>query len=153
MRFAFLKKFRPALLLAAGAMLLITGLLLRITPASAIAPASPALQASDPTRMPPLSIGDEYCLGCHGQPGQTLALEDGSTLDLFVDPNEHANSVHGQAGYACVQCHRDVGEYPHPAFSAQDRRDVTLKLSTSCTHCHHQEANRAADSVHARAIS
>ena len=51
--------------------------------------------AQEATPIPNLSISDEYCLSCHGQPGQTYPLDDGTTLDLFVDPVEHANSIHG----------------------------------------------------------
>jgi hypothetical protein len=132
--------------------LLIIGLALLLIAIGTAAPVNAAPQAAEPTQAP-LSISDEYCLSCHGQPGQTLALGDGSTLDLFVDPLEHTNSAHGELGYACVQCHRDVGQYPHPAFSAQDRREVTLKLNATCAYCHHGEANKTADSVHAQALT
>jgi hypothetical protein len=150
MRLTILKKFPLgfATLPLFGALLIAGSLFISAAPANAATPP----QATEPT-APPTSFSDEYCLGCHGQPGSTLALEDGSTLDLFVDPNEHANSAHGEAGYACVQCHRDVGEYPHPVFSAKDRRDVTLKLNQSCAFCHHSEANKTVDSVHAHAIT
>lgn len=110
---------------------------------------APRLQAPAPTRQPNLSISDETCLGCHGQPGQSLPLGDGDTLDLYVNPQDHAASVHGQLGYACAQCHTDVGEYPHPAFSAADRREVTLKLNAVCERCHAPQAQLAGDSVHA----
>jgi hypothetical protein len=116
----------------------------QVTPAAEQAQPTPA-----PTRMPNLSIGDDYCLGCHGQPGQTLKLENGEELDLFVDPALHKASVHGEMGYACVQCHTTVGEYPHPPFQAADRRDVTLKLTSTCEQCHQKEASLNADGVHA----
>ncbi len=117
------------------------------------APASqPGTQATPaPTRQPNLSIGDDYCLGCHGQPGQTLTLDNGDTLDLFVDPAWHQGSVHGQMGYACVQCHTTVGEYPHPPFQAADRREVTLKLTATCAQCHAEQAKLNADGIHAAA--
>jgi hypothetical protein len=111
--------------------------------------AAPAAQAT-PT-VSNLSIGDDYCLGCHGQPGQTLTLGDGTTLDLYVDPQVHATSIHGSAGYACVQCHANVGEYPHPPFSATDARDVTLQLNQVCQRCHASEYELTMDSVHAQA--
>jgi hypothetical protein len=138
-------KFFPLL---SGVILLASSLLILAIPVRA----APLPQAAEPTPAP-LSISDETCLSCHGQPGQTMPLGDGSTLDLFVDPLEHTNSVHGALGYACVQCHRDVGAYPHPAFSAQDGREVTLKLNESCAFCHSGEASQAADSVHAQALA
>lgn len=112
---------------------------------------SAAPSAQEATPIPNLSISDDYCLSCHGQPGQTFPLQDGTELDLYVDPNEHASSIHGTLGYACVQCHADVGEYPHPPFSAVDRRDVTLQLNLICQRCHFTEYDLAMDSVHAQA--
>ncbi len=112
-----------------------------------------AAEAENPTRtpIPNLSISDEYCLGCHGQPGQTFTLENGEPLDLYVPAELHQSSVHGRLGYACVQCHTDVGEYPHPPFKAADRRDVTLQLNAACQRCHSHQFELAQDSVHADA--
>lgn len=98
-----------------------------------------------------LSISNEVCLECHGQPGLTFQLEDGSNLDLYVPQMEYNQSIHGESGYACVQCHRQVGDYPHPAFSAKDPRDVSLKLNESCKYCHLLQHELALDSVHAAA--
>lgn len=121
------------------------------TPTAPSAAPGDAQATPAPTRQPNLSIGDDYCLGCHGQPGQTFTLENGDTLDLFVDPAWHQGSVHGQMGYACVQCHTTVGEYPHPPFQAADRRDVTLKLTDTCAQCHAEQAKLNADGIHAAA--
>ena len=56
--------------------------------------ASPPLQETEPT--PPagqdavsdpdgnLSISDDVCLECHGQPGNTMELENGDIIDLYV---------------------------------------------------------------------
>jgi nitrate/TMAO reductase-like tetraheme cytochrome c subunit len=80
-----------------------------------------------------------------------MTLENGDILDLFVDPATYASSIHGQDGYACVQCHTDLGEYPHPQFAATDLRDVTLKLTGVCDRCHSGQYNLTMDSVHAAA--
>ncbi len=105
------------------------------------------------TPVPNLSISDETCLTCHGQQGLALKLNDGSSLDLYVDPAEHAGSIHGRRGYACVQCHTDVGEYPHPPFSAANQRDATLVLNDVCKRCHASQFEQTQDSVHAHARS
>ena len=118
-----------------------------------IAPGTAAERNQEGTPDPNLSIGDDYCLSCHGSPGQTYPLEDGSALDLYVDPLEHAGSIHGEQGYACVQCHAEVGKYPHPPFAATDRRDVTLQLNEVCSRCHLQQSELAQDSVHATAMA
>lgn len=99
-----------------------------------------------------LSIANEVCLKCHGKPGQEMKLENGEVLELFVDPEDHAKSIHGELGYACVQCHREVGDYPHPPFLAADLRDATLKLNDACLFCHSYQAELNQDGVHARAL-
>lgn len=105
------------------------------------------------TGDPNLSISDEVCLECHGQPGVTMELADGDTVELYVPAEAHINSVHGELGYACVQCHTDVGEYPHPEFQADNRRDLTLQLNTTCERCHQSQFELTKDSVHAAALA
>jgi hypothetical protein len=139
---------RLALICAAIAVLLLTGALIISS-----SPGSASMLVQEATPIPNLSIGDDTCLTCHGQAGQALKLNDGTTLDLYVDPREHAASVHGSEGYACVQCHTDVGEYPHPTFEAANRRDVTLQLNAVCKRCHSSEYDLTQDSVHAHARS
>lgn len=109
--------------------------------------------AATPTPDPNLSIGNETCLQCHGQLGTTLTLGDGTVIDLYVSPNDYNLSVHGSAGYACVQCHPTVGNYPHPPFSAKDERDLSLQLYTACKLCHVSQYNLTTNSVHAMAMA
>jgi hypothetical protein len=113
--------------------------------------ANPTPQPTDPAGL--LSIGNDVCLGCHGQPGLTMPLENGDILDLYVNPDDYNLSIHGNQGYACVQCHTQVGNYPHPTFSAVDLRDVTVKLNDSCQRCHSHQYLLAKDSVHATAFT
>jgi hypothetical protein len=123
---------------------------LQETPA-ATAPASSTPEPAPTATRPPtgkLSISDDVCLGCHGQPGQTMTLDNGDTLELYVPAEMHQRSIHGQLGYACVQCHTTVGEYPHPAFSATDRRNVTEQLNGVCARCHQQQSDFTKDSAH-----
>ncbi|HSB65894.1 MAG TPA: hypothetical protein VLD65_04900 [Anaerolineales bacterium] len=96
-------------------------------------------------------VSNEVCLGCHGQPGLSMTLSNGDVLDLVVNPKDYAASIHGQDGYACVQCHTNLGDYPHPTFTATDLRDVTLQLTGVCDRCHSGEYNLTMDSVHAAA--
>ena len=131
------------------------GILLLVTIALAPSPATAALrdQQATLTPNPNLSIGNDTCLECHAEPGLTMKLENGEELGLYVDPLEYASSIHGKSGYACVQCHTTVGDYPHPPFTAADRRDASLKLYPACYRCHSGEYERSQDSVHAIAMA
>lgn len=115
--------------------------------------AANAAQQNQTTPTPQLSIRDDVCLECHGQPGLTLELENGETLELHVNSGDHENSIHGLMGYACVQCHRTVGNYPHPPFSAESRRDAAIQLYEACKECHISQYDLAQDSVHADALA
>jgi nitrate/TMAO reductase-like tetraheme cytochrome c subunit len=73
-------------------------------------------------------------------------------LELYVNPDDYAASVHGQGHYACVQCHTTVGNYPHPKQTYEDTRDASLKLYPACQRCHQTQYDKAKDSVHGRAL-
>ena len=104
--------------------------------------------ASGSSSVSPI-VSNDVCLGCHGEPGLSMTLTNGDILDLYVNAEHYNSSIHGENGYACVQCHTSLGDYPHPAFSATDLRDVTLQLNTVCIRCHSGEYNQTMDSVHA----
>lgn len=114
--------------------------------------AAPLPQGSNPGEpTPQMSISNETCLQCHGQPGLTMTLENGDVLELDVSAGEYAASIHGKDGYACVQCHTIVGNYPHPKWNPATRRDATLSLSKACYRCHSLQYEKAQDSVHGAA--
>lgn len=136
--------------LLVGGMLIVLAFL-TITQASLADSTGQVSLVPTPT-LSPLSIGDDTCLNCHGQPGLTLPLENGEVLELHVDPQEFSKSIHGELGYACVQCHRTVGDYPHPPYSASDLRAASLDLYQACRGCHEQQYALAQDSVHSRAL-
>jgi hypothetical protein len=110
---------------------------------------SPAGGTAESTPTVNMSISNDICLGCHGTPGQTMTLSNGDVLDLYVPDSVYHNSIHGEMGYACVQCHTTVGDYPHPPFEAANRREVTVKLNESCGRCHAMQSELEKDSVHA----
>lgn len=112
-------------------------------------------QVTNPTDEPDpyLSIADDVCLECHGQPGLTLELENGEILDLYIFPDDYYHSIHGEQGYACVQCHRTVGDYPHPPFVASSKRDASIQLNNTCENCHLSQHVLTQDSVHATALA
>jgi predicted CXXCH cytochrome family protein len=143
--------YRAALFLIGGAVFMAVLVLTAPPdgPHSTQAAAQPVLQN---TPDPNLSIGNETCLSCHGNPGISMTLNDGEEWSLFVPEGLFARSVHGEQGYACVQCHTQVGEYPHPPFEAENARDASLQLVSVCQRCHTAQFEQVKDSVHETAL-
>ena len=108
-------------------------------------------QSSSSTQVDGTST--ESCLACHASPDLQIELSSGEVLSLRVDPVIYKWSIHGQFGYACVQCHTNISGYPHPEISAQTRRDLSLELYTACAQCHPANYASTLDSVHARALA
>lgn len=97
-------------------------------------------------------VANETCLSCHATPGMDTTLPSGEILYLTVDPEVFNNSTHGKNGYACVQCHTDISEYPHRPLEAQTRRDVSLLYYQNCARCHQEKYDATLDSVHQQAL-
>ncbi|MCI0519363.1 MAG: cytochrome c3 family protein [Chloroflexi bacterium] len=113
-------------------------------------------QKAQPAAIPaPQAVGvdNESCLACHGEPDQEITLPSGEVFYLTVERDIYYDSVHGKAGYACVQCHTDIREYPHPELTAQSLREITLDLYPSCARCHQDKYDATADSVHSQALT
>jgi predicted CXXCH cytochrome family protein len=108
-----------------------------------------ALGAAAQEPQPGVSNGS--CLTCHSDPNLGIALADGTLLSLYIDPQVYAESVHGQGGYACVQCHTNLRGYPHPTLQVADRRALSLQLYAACQRCHSGEYERTLDSAHEQA--
>lgn len=107
---------------------------------------------SESPAYPAQGVANETCLSCHATPGMQTTLPSGEVLVLTVNAETYENSVHGKQGYACVQCHTDIREYPHRPLTAQTRRDVTLLYYQNCARCHHDKYNATLDSVHQAAL-
>jgi predicted CXXCH cytochrome family protein len=104
---------------------------------------------------------NDACLACHSQPGMQATLPSGETLYLTVDPEVYHNSVHGQQGQACLDCHPDVDPTAHPKGDAAwselgvgNRRDLSLKLyRDACIQCHQDQYDLTLDSVHGKGLA
>ncbi len=96
-------------------------------------------------------VSNDTCLACHGTPGQTFTMPNGDIVDISINLDDYTASVHGEGGYACVQCHTDIREYPHPALSPQTARALTLQFNETCKQCHASLYEKQAHSVHAQA--
>lgn len=83
---------------------------------------------------------DEDCLACHEDPD--LKTDQGESL--FVDSEKYLDSIHGQAGLSCIDCHsdlKDIEDYPHPE---------KLKR-VSCSDCHEKATEDFDTSIHKQA--
>ncbi|UCD98653.1 MAG: cytochrome c3 family protein [Chloroflexota bacterium] len=127
---------------------MLAGFLLIISVSSATASEPPNIQAAPN----PQGVANETCLSCHGSPGMQTTLPSGEILYLTVDPQVYEQSIHGQQGYACVQCHVDIREYPHRPLEAETRRDVSLLYYKNCARCHQDKYDATLDSVHQAAL-
>jgi predicted CXXCH cytochrome family protein len=103
--------------------------------------------------VPQAKPSNDYCLGCHGQQGLTKALAGGESLSLTINQASFKVGVHYQQGVACVDCHTNISTFPHPDFTADSRRTVSLQLYTSCKNCHKEQYDKVLDSVHQKALA
>ena len=83
----------------------------------------------------------------------TKTLGNSELLSLTIDPELFKHSVHNEENIRCVDCHTSITTFPHPAFQAESRRDVTLRLYQSCKNCHAEQYNLTLDSVHEQALA
>jgi len=97
-------------------------------------------------------VKNDYCLSCHDTPGLRTTMPSGEELYIGVDPEIFNTSTHGQIGYACVQCHTDKKEYPHPEKTAHSLRDYSLQRYKSCQECHNDKYEETLDSTHQQAL-
>ncbi len=73
------------------------------------------------------------CLSCH------KTVEEVDDIDLVVDEQAWARTVHGAAHVACLDCHADADGDPHTG----------VKAVTRCRDCHAKTVDRVRASVHA----
>lgn len=126
---------------------LISGLLL-LAFALASAAARPAQAAPAPQTEKP---GNDFCLACHQQTGLEKALGNES-LPVGINPTQFGLSVHSEEGLACVDCHTDISDYPHPDVKAKSIRDFQLTFADSCKKCHEDQYLKTHDSIHQTAM-
>ncbi|MEE8389554.1 MAG: cytochrome c3 family protein, partial [Anaerolineae bacterium] len=104
--------------------------------------------------VPPPQDGDNTtCLACHSNPDLTYELPSGEVWSLYMDGDALQSSVHGQQGLACIACHSDVDDYPHPPLEANSIRAYQLEQYQTCRQCHSKVYQDALDSTHAREIA
>ena len=108
-----------------------------------------------PNAQPPAETqpSNDYCIGCHSQQGMSRPLGDGAVLPLTINGQRFRESVHAQEDVACTDCHTEIQKFPHPEFSGESRRAVTLSMYTACQRCHEDQYQSVQDSVHQTAMA
>ncbi len=111
----------------------------------------------------PLYPKDTQCRTCHELLTSQVTLASGETIDLHVDQQSLADSVHGTQQIEenqyhellCTDCHSDEVRYafPHQAIQETNRRQITLTVGDVCESCHQDIYARQQDSTHARALA
>jgi hypothetical protein len=88
-----------------------------------------------------------YCLDCHSDKDQNLTFKDGSTMSLYVDPEDLNHSVHASQ-LICTDCHVKYTD-DHPSGKEfPSRREYTVKAYEMCKKCHFDTYTRTLESVH-----
>lgn len=101
-------------------------------------------------------VNNDFCMGCHGPPDQTMTFPNGDVVSITIDGEGLHASVHGAGNswqeLACTDCHQDYN-YPHPPLQAETARDYTIQQSELCARCHQTQHEGQMDSVHAEALA
>ena len=84
------------------------------------------------------------CIICHSDTTLTETSSDGEIKNLYVDQNAYMKSVHGEAGFSCVDCHDDAEPAEHPAEGL---------APVKCQDCHDDIAELQANSSHGRLLA
>lgn len=91
-----------------------------------------------PAETPVITGNNDNCLFCHAGATYQYTFTDGSSLDLRVDPQRLASSVHTAetAGtFGCMDCHEE-GLFPHKGISFASRGAYRVEMSSVCINCH-----------------
>ena len=88
------------------------------------------------------------CYQCHQQSGLSVELPSNETLNLAVFEGEYDDSIHGETGVSCRNCHLDIIGFPHPELTAQSLAAFTEQLAGSCEMCHRDHYTKVADEIH-----
>lgn len=86
-------------------------------------------------------IENADCFTCHGDRSLTKNTPAGQAVSLFVDQKKYERSVHGV--FACVTCHHDIKEIPHPEKLAK----------VDCSSCHTETVEKYKQGVHGMALT
>ena len=111
----FRKPLRPRHLWTVSLLLGIGLFLFALISLTTPAQAAPSHQDDKPS--------NDFCLACHQEEGVDLTLGKES-LPVTINPTQFGLSVHGEEGIACVDCHSNISDYPHPDVKVKNGLSV-----------------------------
>jgi predicted CXXCH cytochrome family protein len=94
--------------------------------------------------------GNDTCLECHSEPGLSMVLPSGETLDVTIDEDRWHNSIHAEWDLKCILCHTEITSVPHEPPAYDNTREWAFTKSDGCLVCHRDQAV-IDDSVHVQA--
>jgi predicted CXXCH cytochrome family protein len=100
--------------------------------------------------QPVLAQDNQACLACHQVEGTRVTFPDGGALDVTINPERFARSVHGS--FTCQTCHTQHKAYPHPPRTAQSARAYRVVAQQACAMCHADQAKDFDGSVHGQGV-
>lgn len=103
------------------------------------------------------------CFACHSAMKGRIKTASGSVIDLNVDFDRYASSVH--ASLACTDCHMKYSDNPHSgptgsvpqpvlaiASKISEKHRVDPVAAAACTRCHAETYQKVLESVHGKNI-
>ena len=98
------------------------------------------------------NLTNDDCLTCHQKEGMTTEI-GGQAVPLTINSEKFSASVHGEEQVACVDCHSNITDFPHPEVTASSPRDFSLEMYPTCQQCHAEQYQKVLDSVHQTALA
>jgi len=86
-------------------------------------------------------ISNQDCMECHGRP-DLVGVQDGDTVSMYVDIDEHEHSIHRQV--TCAQCHTGLSP------EHEKRPCATVIAKVDCSICHAEVVQTYGTSTHGK---
>ncbi|MEW6602653.1 MAG: hypothetical protein AB1499_16900, partial [Nitrospirota bacterium] len=104
------------------------------------------------------------CLACHSAMKGKVRTKSGALIDVNVDGEKYAGSVHG--GFDCLMCHKQFSTNPHepskPADIPRNIATIAGKIAhkaaadpvalAACIECHEDIYKSVQESIHGKNI-
>lgn len=103
-----------------------------------VAAAAGVLILREPAQAVEVTGANSNCLFCHAGAAYNFVFADGTALNLRVDVQRMAESVHTKEGvgpFGCLDCHQE-NIFPHQSVSFASRGAYRVEMSSVCINCH-----------------